>query len=105
MFMYNSSRRKFINNTVKDSIGLLFKQAEEKYPIDPKIARTYLSMAWKLVKKYKIKLTKEQKAKFCRKCLVLRIPNETLKIHFDKKNDFFVLECLNCGNKRKVKAN
>ncbi|MBI5051574.1 hypothetical protein HZC08_02330 [Candidatus Micrarchaeota archaeon] len=103
--MYNSSRRKFIKDTVKDAVSILLKKADEIFEKDGKLSKLYVSMAWKLVMKYKVKLTSQQKAKFCRKCHVLRVPEKTLKIHFDRRNDFFVLECLNCGKKRKVKAN
>ena len=77
-----------------EDIELLIKEAEK----DPQRAKTYLKMAWDLVKKNKVRLTKEQKKKFCKKCFTLWIPGE---VKIRKKGNLTEYSC-KCGFKKKI---
>ena len=90
-----SSRKRFLRSIVADDIQILIQEAEK----DPPRAKTYLKMAWELVKRNKVRLTKEQKKKFCKRCFSLWIPEETVKI--EKKGNLVEYSC-KCGFKKKI---
>jgi len=90
-----SSRKRFLRSVVADDIEILIGEAEK----DPSRAKTYLKMAWELVKRNKVRLTKEQKIKFCKRCFILWTPGKTVKI--EKKGKLAEYEC-KCGFKKKM---
>lgn len=92
---------RIIKSTVGQAIDHLIKQAEKEYGKRPNLSKRYAKMAWELVKKNKVRLTPEQKHKFCRKCHELWIPGKTITVIFNPKNNLFVLTC-KCGYARKT---
>jgi ribonuclease P protein subunit RPR2 len=96
-------KEKIIKTAVSGSIDHLISEAEKRFPSNKELSKRYLKMAWELVKKTKVRLTKDQKLRFCRKCFILWVPGKTVRISFDSKNDFFVFSCASCGYKRKNK--
>ena len=97
-----SSKKKFTNAVISEAINILLKQAEENFESHSDRAKRYVGMLWALVKRYKIRLTKEQKLKFCRKCLRLLHVNKNSKIIFNNKNNSFYIHCFNCNSKRRI---
>ncbi len=69
---------------------------------DKKLAVRYISIVKKYAEKNKVKIPKEVKLKFCRKCLVPWIPNETVKIRLSRRGHYLIYTCLNCGYKRRI---
>ena len=96
------AKKRLIKDTVKDAINILLAQAEQNAVIHPARAKRYVEMLWALVKKYKIRLTKDQKKKFCRKCLAFLIVDKNAKAIFDAKHNAFYLECGKCGYERRI---
>ncbi len=93
-------KRLLVKKTVRESITILFQQADENVENHPDRTKRYIQMIWDLVKKHKLRLTKEQKRKFCRKCLTFFIPDKTVIVIFNKLNSFFYLKCKKCGYTR-----
>lgn len=93
-----AAKKKFIKSTAKDAINTLLQEAEKNSGTHPARTKRYIEMLWALVKKYKVRLTKEQKKKFCRKCLAFFMVDKTVKIIFDSKHGAFYLQCTNCGH-------
>ncbi len=81
-----------VKKIAKERVEILFKMCEEI----PEMADRYIKIIWRIVKKNKIRLTKEQKKKFCRKCLTYW-KNPKIK----KWRMFEIYECPNCGYRRK----
>ena len=98
-----NDRKVFIKNIAKDAIDIYIKKAEKVYTIDKKLAHRYVSLAWKMVKKYKIGLTEGQKQKFCRKCQSLWVIEDTIKIGFNHKLNAFQIICNKCSYKKVIK--
>lgn len=100
--MANMKKKKLIKSSAKQSVAELLKQAEKawkqkKYPR----SKRYVKMLMDLVKKHKVKLTKDQKNSFCRKCLRWWEIPSTLVLLFDKKHNCLKLKC-KCGHTRRL---
>lgn len=94
-------QKKLIKSSAKDSILKLIDQAHKAYEKgQKKRANRYVQMAWELLKKHKVRLPKEYKNSFCRKCRIVWIPGETAIVFFDKKRNALRIECKNCKYKK-----
>ena len=101
--MVNKQQKKsLVKKTVGESIIILFQQADENVEKHPDRTKRYIQMIWDLVKKHKLRLTKEQKKKFCRKCLTFFIPDKTVIVIFNKANSSFYFKCKECGYTRRT---
>ncbi|MBD3398199.1 hypothetical protein GF412_03345 [Candidatus Micrarchaeota archaeon] len=95
--------KKVIKETVRGRIDGLLKEARTSFKKHPERSERYLRLLWKLVQKYKVRLTREQKLSFCKKCFTLWIPGKTVVISFDQRNSILEYKCKNCGFKRRLK--
>ena len=98
----DTRKKKVIKTSVRDSIRKLIEQAREAYnKKQPLKSKRYVKMAFDLLKKNKVKIPKELKNSFCRKCFLIWIPNKTLKVSYDRKNDCLRLTC-KCGYSKRI---
>jgi len=81
----------------KERIKKLFDLAKEELN-KPERSRSYVELARKIGKRYNVRLTKEEKRSFCRKCSQLLIPTRTSKVNIDTKKKIIIIKCMNCGN-------
>lgn len=95
--------KKVIKETVKGRIKTLLTEARSSFKSHPERSERYLKLLWKLVEKYKVRLTKEQKLSFCRKCFTLWVPGRNVEISFDQRNSVLEYKCRKCGAKRRLK--
>jgi ribonuclease P protein subunit RPR2 len=72
----------------------LAKKAIDK----PKISGKYVELARKIGKRYNVRLTKEQKMSFCKKCNNVLIPDRTSEVRMDSEKKVIIIKCTNCGN-------
>ncbi len=63
-------------------------------------SKRYISLAEKIGMKSRVKIPKDLKIQYCRKCKTL-FTNKTLKVR--TKKGFLVYECLACGNIKRYK--
>ena len=90
--------KKLIKTSAKDSLVELIDQAHKAYEKGQKTkAKRYVEMAWELLKKHKVRLPKEYRNSFCRKCRTIWIPGETASVFFDRKNNCLKIKCKKCG--------
>ncbi len=96
-------QKKLIKSSARDSIVRLIDQAHKAYGKGQKQrADRYAGMAWELLKKHKIRLPKEYKNSFCRKCRLVWVPGETARVSFDKKTNSLRIECMRCKYKKRL---
>jgi len=95
--------KKVIKETVRERIEQLLKEARSSFRQHPERSERYLKLLWKLVQKYKVRLTREQKLSFCKKCFALWVPGRTVEIFFDQRNSVIEYKCKKCGFKRRLK--
>jgi len=91
-----------IKASVRQSIAALLKDAESAWTLKkPERSKRYAQMAMDLVRKHKVRLTKEQKGLFCRKCLVWWVPGGTVKLVYDKRHHLIRAIC-QCGHSKRI---
>ncbi len=80
----------------KERIEILFNLAEKELKKNPERSRRYVELARKIGMRCNVRLTPEQKRKFCKKCNQLLIPKKTCEI-INPKKKLMEIKCLNCG--------
>jgi len=81
----------------KERIGILFSLAEKEFKKHPERSRRYIELARKIGLRYNVRLSKDEKRKFCRKCNTLMKPGVSSKVRLDKSTKTVNVQCLNCG--------
>ncbi|HSB46486.1 MAG TPA: hypothetical protein VLD37_00615 [Candidatus Bilamarchaeum sp.] len=94
-------RKKNINASVSSSISKLLEEARKAYPGSPGRSKRYVEMAFDLLKKNKVRLPREMRNSFCRKCFTIWIPGKTVTVFFDKKTDALRVKC-GCGFSKRL---
>ena len=82
----------------RERIARLFELAKENLKNHPERSRKYIELARKIGMRYNVRLTKQQKRSFCKKCNQLLIPGKTSEVKLDSKRKLIIIKCLNCGN-------
>lgn len=72
----------------------LFELADSMFKKYPNLSNRYVFLARKISMKYKIKIPKEIKRRFCKHCNNFLYPGINLRIRLNKKK--VVYYCLNC---------
>ena len=85
----------------KERVEKLFSLAE-KAAIDSDMehANRYIEMAWKIKLKFRLRLSKEQKRLFCKKCLSFLADGKTGSYRTENKQ--LVIRCNNCENVTRI---
>lgn len=79
---------------VKERIKKLFKEAKKAFRKDKKLANRYVKLARELAMKYRVKLPRELKRKFCKHCYSYLVPGENCRIRTrDNKVIYYCMEC------------
>jgi ribonuclease P protein subunit RPR2 len=95
-------RKKIIKSSVRSSIETLLGHARSSFDAGKgERSIRYVRMAMDLLRKHKIKLPKEMKNSFCRKCLTVWVPGRTASISYDRKNGCLRVRC-RCGYSKRL---
>jgi len=84
-------------NIAKERIQILFDLAEKEFKKYPERSRRYVQLARKIGLRYNVRLPKEIKRKFCRKCDSLLLPGRSCTVRLDSKKRALTIKCLNCN--------
>jgi ribonuclease P protein subunit RPR2 len=87
----------FQTKIAKERIGILLDLAKKEFKNHPERCKKYVELARKIGKRYNVRLTKEQKRNFCKKCNQLLIPNETSETIIDSRKKVVNIKCINCS--------
>jgi len=82
----------------KERIDILLDLAKKEFKKNPKRAARYVELARKISLRYNVRMKKEQKRKFCKKCNSLLLPGATASVRLDSRKKLLVLKCRNCGS-------
>lgn len=102
--MNNKDKKKIQNYYAKKNIDKLFNLLDSRFYKD--FDSKYIDEIKKFSTSFNIRLTREQKLKFCRKCnTYLSSKENTKKIRINPKLSAIEHICQNCGNIRRFKFN
>ena len=91
--MKNRSRQKIAEQRIKK----LFQEAEKRAMegrMD--LANRYVEIAREISMKYLVRIPKEYRTRYCRKCNSYLLPGKNCMVRLKKHK--VVIKCLNCGN-------
>ncbi|MFA5382959.1 MAG: ribonuclease P [Candidatus Micrarchaeia archaeon] len=86
----------------QERIEILFKLAQEEFDKHPERSKRYLELVDKIRTKVNLRLTKEQKNKYCKKCHTLWVKGKTLEIKKSAKDQPDIYICKICKHERKL---
>jgi len=90
---YSKKSRKF-QRIAEERISILFGEAKSIFNKDKKLANRYVSLARKIAMKYKVKIPRELKRRFCKHCHKFLVPGKNCRIR--TKEGHVVYYCLEC---------
>lgn len=80
----------------EERILILFDLAEKEFKKYPERSKKYIQLARKIGLRYNVRLSKELKRKFCKKCnSLLTASNKQVRV--DSKTKTVAIKCLSCG--------
>lgn len=90
---HSKKSRKF-QKIAEERIIILFKEAGAMFNKDRKLANRYVSLARKIAMKYKVKIPKELKRRFCKNCYKFLVPGKNCRVRLKEgKVIYYCLEC------------
>ncbi len=92
----------WVKKYAQERIDELMSLAEENKLSHPERSRRYSELAFKISRKYKVRLGKH-KHRFCRNCFTY-FTSENMKIRKIPKKPLFKITCLHCGNQTVIGA-
>lgn len=82
----------------KERIKILFKLADRVFKKHPERSNRYVELARKIGMRYNIRLPKEYKRKFCKRCYKYIVPGINCMVRTNSKQRSVIIKCLECGN-------
>ena len=98
--MNNRERKKLMKNYARKNIDFFFTLLERRF--EPRCDSYYIKEILRFSTAFNIRLKREEKLKFCKKCYTYW-NNENVKIRFNKKLKTKEYICKNCGYTRRFK--
>lgn len=81
--------------TAKERIAELFRLAEEVFDEDEELADRYIGLARKISMRYKVRIPKELKKRFCKHCYSYLVPGKNCRVRTHEGK--VVYYCMKCG--------
>ncbi len=95
-------RKKIIKSSVFESVEKLLELARLEYS-KPNHGRSnrYVEMAFELIKKNRLRLPKNLKNSFCKKCYSIWLPTQSVRLWYDMNNSCLRLSCMGCESSKR----
>jgi len=91
---YVSQKPKKFKKIAEERIDILFKEAKAMFNKDKKLANRYVALARKIAMKYKVRIPKELKRRFCKHCYSYLMPGKNCRVRTrEGKVVYYCLEC------------
>ncbi|MBN1644549.1 ribonuclease P [Candidatus Woesearchaeota archaeon] len=89
-----SKKQKQAKESAKKRIIFFFKEAKNVFASNPSLANRYITLARKYSMKYKVKIPRVLKRRFCRHCYKYLVPGKNCRVRTHKGK--VVYFCMNC---------
>lgn len=81
----------------EERIEILFREAEKMSKANRlEFAKRYILLARKIGMRYNVKMPRDLRGKFCRKCHSFLAPEKTCVVDKDEKRKIIKVKCFNC---------
>ena len=81
-----------------ERIRILFRQAEDTFPVDPDRAQRYVDLARKIAMRTRLRLPRDLRRRVCRRCNAFLVPDATSRTRIRQQREPHVaITCLKCG--------
>lgn len=77
-----------------EKIKILFLEAELQFKKNPSLSNRYVDLARKIAMRFKIRMPRELKRKFCKHCYSYLIPDKNCRVRIHKSRVIYF--CFNC---------
>lgn len=94
------SGKDFVQKIALERIWRLFELADAAFNKHPERSKRYVELARKISTRNKVRMPRELKQKFCRKCGAFLKQGKNAKLRVTKS--YVVVSCGECGNVRKI---
>ena len=81
-----------------ERVRILFELASQEFKNHPERSNRYVQLARKIAMRYNIRMPRELKRKFCKKCYKYLMPAVNCRIRASAKQRSVIVKCLECGN-------
>jgi ribonuclease P protein subunit RPR2 len=88
------NRKEFIKKEALKKIKILFSEAELQFNKNSSLSNRYINLARKLSMKFKTRIPRELKRKFCKHCYHYLVPNKNCRVRIHKSRVIYY--CLDC---------
>lgn len=78
----------------KERIKKLFDQAEKEFDKRPALSNRYVTIARKIAMKFKVRIPKELKRRYCKNCYKYLVPGKNCRVRTQRGK--VVYYCFNC---------
>ncbi len=82
----------------RERIDILFEEAEKAFPENKRRADRYVELARKIAMRYRVKIPKNHKKRFCEECHVYIKPGVNCDVKVGSKERAVKWECRECGH-------
>ena len=87
-------KSEFFREIALERITELFRQAEMRFKKSPELSDRYVELAKKIAMKYKVKIPRVLKRRFCKSCFKYLVPGVNCRVRLTQKK--IVYYCSNC---------
>lgn len=95
--------RRNLRDLALQRIFRLFELAEAFFHLDRKLSDRYVELALRIAKKARVRIPKELKYRYCKKCKKFLKPGVNARIRIrGGRMPHIVISCLNCGFHRRI---
>lgn len=88
-----------VKSIAAERITILFQQAARIWGEHPELSDRYVELATTISTKYNVRVPKELRTRYCRKCKAYWVPARSVKVRMIQ--GFATYECLRCGAVRR----
>jgi len=99
--MHKIKKNKKIKKEIaKERVKRLLLMANMFHLSNPVLSKRYCRLAEKIRLSVNLRLAKDEKVQYCKKCFTYWVPGKTVKVRVNHANRRVVYKCLLCGHER-----
>ena len=88
------NKREFARKEALEKIRTLFSEARIQFPKNSSLANRYVKLAREISMKFKVKIPRELKRKFCKHCYHYLVPGKNCRVRIYKSRVIYY--CFDC---------